>query len=47
MFTLAHLSDPHLPMPEAKPWQLLGKRATGYLNWLFFTVGIHSPYVTA
>jgi 3',5'-cyclic AMP phosphodiesterase CpdA len=33
-FTLAHLSDPHLPpMPEARLRDLLGKRALGYLNW--------------
>ena len=34
MFTLAHLSDPHLP---PLPWPgiapLFGKRALGYLNW--------------
>jgi 3',5'-cyclic AMP phosphodiesterase CpdA len=33
-FTLAHLSDPHLPpLPEAKLRELAGKRALGYLNW--------------
>ena len=33
-FTLAHLSDPHLPpLPEPKLSELLGKRALGYLNW--------------
>ena len=33
-FTLAHLSDPHLPpMPEASFRDLAGKRALGYLNW--------------
>ena len=33
-FTLAHLSDPHLPpLPEARLRDLLGKRALGYLNW--------------
>ncbi len=33
-FTLAHLSDPHLPpMPTARLHQLAGKRALGYLNW--------------
>ena len=32
MFTLAHLSDPHLPMPTARAGQLLNKRATGYFN---------------
>lgn len=33
-FTLAHLSDPHLPpMPAVRMRDLLGKRALGYLNW--------------
>ena len=33
-FTLAHLSDPHLPpLPAAGLRDLLGKRAFGYLNW--------------
>jgi 3',5'-cyclic AMP phosphodiesterase CpdA len=33
-FTLAHLSDPHLPpLPEARLRDLTGKRALGYLNW--------------
>lgn len=33
-FTLAHLSDPHLPpMPAVQLRDLLGKRALGYLNW--------------
>ncbi len=33
-FTLAHLSDPHLPpMPAARFRELAGKRALGYLNW--------------
>jgi len=33
-FTLAHLSDPHLPpLPEARLRELAGKRALGYLNW--------------
>ena len=34
-FTLAHLSDPHLPpMPAARLRDLAGKRALGYLNWI-------------
>jgi len=34
MFTLAHLSDPHLsPMPRPKLRELMGKRAVGYFNW--------------
>jgi 3',5'-cyclic AMP phosphodiesterase CpdA len=33
-FTLAHLSDPHLPpLPAPRLRELLGKRAFGYLNW--------------
>lgn len=34
MFTLAHLSDPHLGPVAAPAWrELLNKRLTGYLNW--------------
>ena len=34
MFTLAHLSDPHLaPLPEPRWRDLIGKRVTGYINW--------------
>src|SRR3954464_13402806 len=33
-FSLAHLSDPHLPpMPKAALRDLASKRALGYLNW--------------
>ena len=33
-FTLAHLSDPHLPpLPAPSLSELIGKRALGYLNW--------------
>jgi 3',5'-cyclic AMP phosphodiesterase CpdA len=33
-FTLAHLSDPHLPpLPRPRARELAGKRALGYLNW--------------
>ena len=33
-FTLAHVSDPHLPpLPTPRPAELMGKRAFGYLNW--------------
>jgi 3',5'-cyclic AMP phosphodiesterase CpdA len=33
-FTLAHLSDPHLPpLPRPRPAELAGKRLFGYLNW--------------
>jgi 3',5'-cyclic AMP phosphodiesterase CpdA len=34
VFTLAHLSDPHLPpLPVPRLRDLAGKRALGYLNW--------------
>ncbi len=34
MFTLAHLSDPHLsPLPAPRFAELLGKRFVGYVNW--------------
>jgi 3',5'-cyclic AMP phosphodiesterase CpdA len=47
MFTLAHLSDPHLPMPDARPGQLMNKRATGYFNWWRNRVEIHRPEALA
>jgi 3',5'-cyclic AMP phosphodiesterase CpdA len=34
MFTLAHLSDPHLaPLPTPHWKELISKRVTGYVNW--------------
>jgi 3',5'-cyclic AMP phosphodiesterase CpdA len=34
-FTLAHLSDPHLPpLPSPRLGELANKRALGYLNWI-------------
>ncbi len=34
MYTLAHLSDPHLsPLPRLSFLELAGKRLTGWLNW--------------
>jgi 3',5'-cyclic AMP phosphodiesterase CpdA len=34
VFTLAHLSDPHLaPLPAPRLSELFGKRITGYINW--------------
>ncbi|SKA32409.1 3',5'-cyclic AMP phosphodiesterase CpdA [Enhydrobacter aerosaccus] len=47
MFTLAHLSDPHLPMPRAPLGQLLNKRATGYYNWWRHRVHVHVPEALA
>src|SRR3954465_1473060 len=33
-FVLAHLSDPHLaPLPTPNPFELIGKRIGGYINW--------------
>jgi 3',5'-cyclic AMP phosphodiesterase CpdA len=44
MFTLAHLSDPHLsPMPRPKLVELIGKRAVGYFNWRTRRGIHHSP----
>src|SRR4030088_2309488 len=47
MFRLAHLSDPHLPMPTARTVELLGKRATGYVNWWRSRVHLHVPEALA
>jgi len=47
MFALAHLSDPHLPMPPARPVELLGKRATGYVNWWRRRAHLHVPAALA
>lgn len=41
-FTLAHLSDPHLPpMPVLSLREFAGKRALGYLNWTKNRHAIH------
>jgi len=46
MFTLAHLSDPHIPpLPEASPLELIGKRITGYMNWKLRRGAHHSRQV--
>jgi 3',5'-cyclic AMP phosphodiesterase CpdA len=48
MFVLAHLSDPHLaPLPEPRWPELIGKRATGYINWRRKRRLIHRPDVLA
>jgi 3',5'-cyclic AMP phosphodiesterase CpdA len=48
MFTLAHLSDPHLaPLPEPRWSELVGKRVTGYINWQRKRRFIHDPAVLA
>jgi len=47
-FTLAHLSDPHLgPLPKPRLAELIGKRATGYVNWRRRREAIHRPDVLA
>ncbi len=46
MFTLAHLSDPHIPpLPGCSPFALIGKRITGYLNWRLRRGAHHSREV--
>jgi 3',5'-cyclic AMP phosphodiesterase CpdA len=48
MFTLAHLSDPHLaPLPAPRWRELIGKRATGYINWQRKRRFIHDAAVLA
>jgi 3',5'-cyclic AMP phosphodiesterase CpdA len=48
MFTLAHLSDPHLgPLPKPRLAELIGKRATGFANWRRRRQAIHRPEVLA
>lgn len=48
MFTLAHLSDPHLALlPEPRWTELIGKRVTGYINWRRRRRFIHDPAALA
>src|SRR5258707_3683460 len=48
MFTLAHLSDPHLaPLPQPNWSELIGKRVTGYINWQRKRRFVHKPEVLA
>src|SRR4051812_10970494 len=48
MFTLAHLSDPHLArLPIPNPLDLISKRGLGYINWLRKRRRIHRPEVVA
>lgn len=45
-FTLAHLSDPHLPpLPAVRLAELAGKRLLGYLNWTRNRHKFHRPEV--
>ena len=42
MFTLAHLSDPHVsPLPRPRLKELAGKRVTGWLSWKLRREAIH------
>lgn len=42
MFTLAHLSDPHLgPIPRPQLNQLMSKRLIGYINWQSNRARVH------
>jgi len=44
MFTLAHLSDPHLaPLPHARLGELCNKRALGFINWHRGRKRLHRP----
>ena len=46
MFTIAHISDPHLaPLPSPDFRALLGKRLLGYLSWTKRRRHIHRPEV--
>jgi 3',5'-cyclic AMP phosphodiesterase CpdA len=48
MFTLAHLSDPHLaPLPVPSWRQLASKRVTGYIHWQRKRRFVHDPDVLA
>jgi 3',5'-cyclic AMP phosphodiesterase CpdA len=48
MFTIAHLSDPHLaPLPPVSWSELAGKRLTGYINWQRRRRFIHDPATLA
>jgi 3',5'-cyclic AMP phosphodiesterase CpdA len=48
MFTLAHLSDPHLaPLPKPRISELIGKRLTGYIHWQHKRRFVHDSGVLA
>lgn len=46
-FTVAHLSDPHLPLPPVRAAELLSKRVTGWLSWRRRRRFIHRPEALA
>ena len=46
MFTLAHITDPHIgPLPQVRPRDLLNKRFFGYLSWIRRRRDIHRPEI--
>ena len=46
MFTLAHITDPHIgPLPQVSAWDLLNKRFFGYLSWKRRRHAIHRPEI--
>jgi 3',5'-cyclic AMP phosphodiesterase CpdA len=48
MFTLAHISDPHLgPLPPVRPVELMNKRFFGWLSWVRRRRALHRPEVLA
>lgn len=47
MFRLAHLTDPHLPLPPARLRELLGKRVLGWQSWHRARRRTHLPAVLA
>jgi len=48
MFTLAHITDPHLaPLPRPSLRDLMSKRLIGYCSWRFRRRCIHQPRVLA
>lgn len=48
VYTLAHLSDPHLaPLPQPHWSELLNKRVTGYVNWQRTRQFVHDASVLA
>ncbi|HMA13998.1 MAG: metallophosphoesterase family protein [Bacteroidota bacterium] len=48
MFTLAHISDPHLgPLPPVRPSELMNKRFFGWLSWVRRRRALHRPEVLA
>jgi 3',5'-cyclic AMP phosphodiesterase CpdA len=46
MFTLAHITDPHIgPLPRVSAKDLINKRLFGYLSWKRRRRGIHRPEI--